>query len=219
MRLKFFMIILLLSSSVFAMAEEAAHDSLQAKVYQGFSGGMMLHTGYLFGIDAAAPVDAAGQSFSLQGSPMGVGGAMRVHLWQLLRVGFEGYVSTLRVGLSNQSSHLQSGSYSRVGSGGINIDACWRKAKAWPYLGAALGGGNIRSLYLVDGNQDDWVREREAYFHKQSFFYVAPYVGCDYCVTQKLHLTFRIDWMLAFHRGDLMMPTGPRLYLGLMFTH
>ena len=27
------------------------------------------------------------------------------------------------------------------------------------------------------------------------------------------------DWMLAFHKGALALPTGPRLYVGFMFTH
>ena len=77
----------------------------------------------------------------------------------------------------------------------------------------------MRSLLMVDGDQNSWAREKETYFHKQGFFYVTPYVGCDYCVTQKLHLTFRLDYMLAVHRSELIMPTGPRLYFGLMFTH
>ena len=144
---------------------------------------------------------------------------MRVHLWKLLRVGFEGSVSTLHSGLSDQHNHLQAGSYTRIGCGGVNADACWRQDKVWPYIGAALGGGAMRSLYIVRGNQGDWTQEDEAYFHKQSFFYVTPYVGCDYCATRKLHLTFRLDWMLAIHQSALVMPTGPRLYFGLMFTH
>ena len=208
MRYKLLVIIILLASS-----------ALKAEVYQGFSGGMMLHTGYLFGIDGAAPVDASGRSYSPQGAPIGVGGALRVHLWKLLRVGFEGSVSTLHAGMSDQHNHLQAGSYTRIGSGGACADACWRLPKAWPHIGAAIGGGAMRSLFIVDGNQNDWTRENEAYFHRQSFFYVTPYVGCDYCATQKLHLTFRFDWMLAIHQSELVMPTGPRIYFGLMFTH
>ena len=198
-------------------AEESNPD--KSSVYQGFSGGMMLHTGYLFGVDKTAPVDAKGRSYSPQGAPIGVGGALRVHLWKLLRVGFEGSVSTLHWGLSDQRHHLQPGSYTRIGCGGVNADACWRKDKVWPYIGAAIGGGTMRSLFIIDGNQQDWTPEKETYFHKQSFFYVTPYVGCDYCMTQKIHLTFRMDWMLAVHQQTLIQPSGLRLYFGIMFTH
>ena len=219
MRYKVLVVLLFLASSAVLKADEAVVDTARQKVYQGFSGGMMLHTGYLFGVDPAAPVDASGRSYSPQGIPMGVGGALRIHLWKLLRVGFEGFVSTLNSGLSDQRNHLRPGSYTRIGCGGLNADACWRTSRVWPYVGATVGGGAMRSLLMVDGDQNSWARVKETYFHKQGFFYVTPYVGCDYCVTQKLHLTFRLDYMLAVHRSELIMPTGPRLYFGLMFTH
>lgn len=195
------------------------NDTVPRRVYQGFSGGMMLHTGYLFGTDKAAPVAADGRSYSPQGALFGIGGALRVHLWKHLRTGFEGFVSTMYSGLMDNRDMLRPGSYMRIGCGGVLADACWRMDKAWPYVGAAMGGGAMRSLYMLDGDQDTWERQSDSYFHKQSFFYVTPYVGCDYCMTRKLHLTFRLDWMLAFHHNELTMPTGPRLYLGLMFTH
>ena len=220
MRAKVHFLILFLGLSALAMAE-AVNDQLSAKanVYQGFSGGMMLHSGYLFGANPVAPTDASGKSYNPQGAPIGIGGVLRVHLWQRLRVGFEGSVSTLYSGLSDQRNRLQTGSYARIGCGGINADACWRMERAWPYIGAVLGGGSIRSLYIVDGNQNDWLAENETFVNKQSFFYVTPYIGCDYCLTRKLHLTFRFDWMLALYQSELCMPTGPRLYIGLMFTH
>ena len=179
----------------------------------------MLHTGYLFGTDSRAPVDPSGRSYAMQGATIGIGGAMRVHLWKLLRVGFEGYVSTLHSALSTQHAVLQSGSYLRTGCGGLNADVCWRHPKAWPHIGASIGGGAVRALYIVRGSQNDWVPEPETYVNSQSFGYVSPYVGCDWCATPKLHLTCRFDWMLAFAHHELVLPTGPRLYLGLMFTH
>ena len=54
----------------------------QDKVYQGYSGGMMVHTGYLFGKDRLCPLDK-----ELQGATFGIGGAVRVHLWKHLRIG------------------------------------------------------------------------------------------------------------------------------------
>ena len=77
----------------------------------------------------------------------------------------------------------------------------------------------MRSLFMLDGNLHSWEKHNDTYFHKQSFFYVTPYVGCDYCLTKKLHLTFRLDWMLAIHHNELVLPTGPRVYFGLMFCH
>jgi hypothetical protein len=203
---------LLLTNSVFA-------GESQPKVYQGFSGGMMGHVSYLFGVNPDAPMTPEGVLCSPQGGSFGLGGALRVHLWKHLRVGGEGFVSTMNSGATNMKHILQEGSYIRTGWGGLIVDACWRKEKVWPYIGGSIGGGAMRSLYVLKGNQDDWVAEEVAWLHKTSFFYVNPYVGVDWCMTQKVHMTFRADWLLALNKRDLVMPTGPRLLIGFMFCH
>lgn len=203
---------LLLTNSVFA-------GESQSKVYQGFSGGMMVHASYLFGVNPEVPKTPEGVLCSPQGGSFGLGGALRVHLWKHLRVGGEGFVSTMNSGATNLKQILQEGSYIRTGWGGLIVDACWRKEKVWPYIGGSIGGGAMRSLYVLEGSQDDWVAEEVAWLHKTSFFYVNPYVGVDWCMTQKVHMTFRADWLLALNKGDLVMPTGPRLLIGFMFCH
>ena len=77
----------------------------------------------------------------------------------------------------------------------------------------------MRSLYILEGNENDWDEEEHAIFHKQSFFYISPYAGIDWCMTTKVHLTVRLDWMLAWHKQDIVLPTGPRFYIGFMFCH
>ena len=216
MRAKVLFFSLLLASVLSAQVRDSIAKN---KVYQGFSGGMMLHAGYQFGQDRNAPATSDGRSTSPQGATFGIGGALRVHLWKHLRTGFEGYVSTMPSSMTDVHDILQPGSYVRVGCGGILADCCWRLEKAWPYIGGAIGGGSMKGLYILDGNQDSWTQDPNSTFHKQSFFYVTPYVGCDYCLTRKVHITFRFDWMLAFHRSDLVLPTGPRLYFGFMFCH
>ena len=186
------LIILLFACSMCAQARE---DIERNSVYQGFSGGMMLHTGYLFGLDSNAPKTADGRLCSPQGALFGVGGALRVHLWKHLRTGFEGFVSTMPSSTTDCKDVLQKGSYVRLGCGGVLADFCWRLDKAWPFIGGVIGGGSMKGLYIT------------------------PYVGCDYCLTRKVHITFRLDWMLAIHHSELCMPTGPRLYFGFMFCH
>jgi hypothetical protein len=201
------------------LAAQVYEEIAKNKVYQGFSGGMMLHTGYLFGKDKNAPVTTDGQSTSPQGALFGIGGALRFHLWKYLRTGFEGFVSTMPSTTTDCRNVLKPGSYVRVGCGGVLADCCWRLEKVWPYIGATVGGGSMKGLYILDGDQNSWAKDENSTFHKQSFFYVTPYVGCDYCLTKKVHITFRLDWMLAIHHQELVMPTGPRLYFGFMFTH
>ena len=68
------------------MYAQVSEGIAKNKVYQGFSGGMMLHTGYSFGQDKNAPLTADGRSTSPQGALFGIGGALRVHLWKYLRL-------------------------------------------------------------------------------------------------------------------------------------
>lgn len=184
----------------------------EKKAYQGCSGGMMLHAGYLFGQNAQAPC-------SPQGATFGIGGAMRVHLWEHLRVGSEGYMSNMPSQTTDCRNELRNGSYVRYGWGGVLADACWRMEKVWPYVGATVGGGAVKSLYIVEGSQSDWTAEPQAVFNKRGFVCFAPFVGCDYLLTPRVHLTFKADWLLAFGHGELLMPTGLRAYVGFMFCH
>ena len=58
------------------------------KAIKGFSGGMMVHTGFLSGCDNPYNYDAAGTTF-------GIGGVAKLHLTKHFRAGFEGYFSTM----------------------------------------------------------------------------------------------------------------------------
>ena len=218
MRYRLLYILLLCASFTWANNDTTTISTNKSRVFQGCSGGMMVHAGYLFGQPAGA-ILPTGEQISMQGMTYGLGGSMRVNLWKYLRVGCEGFSSNLKTEVSDQHAFLQKGSYIRTGWGGVIADACWRMEKVWPFIGGSIGGGAMRTLSIVDGSQDDWQTEGIAILHKQGFGYVNPYVGMDYCITKRIHATFRIDWMLAFAKKQLVVPTGPRLYVGIMFCH
>lgn len=222
MKTKIVWILLLIATTTYAQKDMAIDSVVVGKdkmpVFQGYSGGMMLHAGYLFGKNPSA-ILPSGESISPQGLTTGIGGSLRINLWKHLRVGCEGYVSTMKCGVTDMKDVLQSGSYVRTGSGGVIADACWRMEKVWPYIGAAVGGGAMRTLSLVDGTEEDWQPEELAMLTKQGFGYVNPYVGIDWCMTKRVHLTLRMDWMLALADKQLVLPTGPRFFFGFMFCH
>lgn len=209
--------VLLLFLLISAHSIWALTDS--TKVYQGFSGGMMLHTGYLFGKDKNVPYDDQGVSYSPQGATFGLGGAVRIHLLKHLRIGSEGFVSTMNSATTDCRQRLQSGSYIRTGWGGVLADVCRRGDKVWPYIGGTIGGGAMRALYITDGDENNWKEEQHSIFHKQAFFCIDPYIGLDWCMTKTVHLTFRFDWLIALHQRQFILPSGPRLYVGFMFCH
>ena len=218
MRFKLTIILFFCACLVWAQNDSTALQPEKQRIFQGCGGGMMVHAGYLFGQPIAATLPS-GENISPQGLTYGLGGSMRVHLWKHLRVGMEGFSSTMKSEATDQHNFLQKGSYIRTGWGGVIADACWRLEKVWPYIGGSVGGGAMRTLSIVEGSQDDWNPEGIAVLHKQGFGYVNPYVGMDYCITRRIHATFRLDWMLAFADKQLVYPTGPRLYIGIMFCH
>ncbi len=208
-----FCLFLLLCFWIFSapiLAQEEAPK--KQKVFNGCSGGMMFHLGYLFGEKSYIPHNPQGLTY-------GLGGAARVNLWKHLRIGGEGYVSTMPSTATDQHGALKQGSYIRNGWGGLLIDAHWRCDKFWPYIGGTIGGGVKRSLFISDGDQNDWQAETTTTFNKQGYFLISPFVGFDYLLTQRVHLTFKVDYVLAFAKDELQTPTGPRLYFGVLFCH
>ena len=70
-----------------------AHTSVFAdngKIIKGFSGGMMVHSGYLSGCDNPYGYDASGATF-------GIGGVAKLHLTKHFRAGFDGYFSNMKL--------------------------------------------------------------------------------------------------------------------------
>lgn len=189
-------------------------------VFRGYEGGMMLHTGYLQG--SFPQVD-----YSASGMPVGIGGLLKIRLGDHWRVGTEGYASTL--------PQLKNGSYCRFGWGGLLGDFYWTFGRFAPYAGVTVGGGVNSNLLMLDGTAgslgggsdkaDDWKPMDNAYFNRHGFVAIAPFVGCDYAVTDYFHLSLKADWLNCISPGisggsaATRIPSGPRLYIGFIFCH
>lgn len=187
-----------------ALRMSAAAQEEKPKVLHGFSGGMMLHTGYQFG-------EIPEIGFTAKGATFGIGGKIGIHLGQHWKVGSEGYVSTLR--------QLRNGSYIKYGWGGFLGEFYWSFKHVVPYAGLTIGAGAQSAFLMFDGSGGDWTAEDKAVFHKQPFCAITPFIGCDFILTKVLHLTLKADWMTTLADKKLLEPTGPRFYVGLIFYH
>lgn len=185
----------------------AQEASGQKKAIKGFSGGMMVHTGYLSGCDNP-------YGYIMSGATFGIGGVAKVHLTSHFRTGFEGYFSTM--GLSRD---VEKGSYNKVFWTGLLADWYWKCGKFYPYAGATVGGGMETSFYMFEGNRHDWLPEASAVYRKEAFFAVDPFIGVEYAVGDALRLTLKADWLLAVNKDGLNRPMGPRIYFGFIFAH
>ena len=195
-----FTIIISLSFITISRAEEK-------KVIKGFSGGMMVHTGYQFGGDNPFNLNISSPTF-------GIGGCAKLHLTKYFRTGFEGYFSSASI-----SKGVQSGSYNKLFWTGALAELYMQKGKILPYAGVTVGGGMETSFYMFKGDKHDWSIEQESVLHKQPFFVMDPYVGVEYAVGKALRLTLKADWLVAINSDGLNKPMGPRVYFGFIFAH
>lgn len=166
-------------------------------------GGMMLHTGYLAG-------NIESLNYKASGMPFGVGGVLHVHLGKHFRIGGEGYVSTLH--------QMGNGSYVKYGWGGVLGDFAWTFKHVMPYVGLTVGGGSNTDFLMMDSPDEDHRIEGEAYYRKQGFMLIDPFAGCDFILSEKIHLTAKVDFLVPLGQ-NLQIPAGPRLYFGILFYH
>ena len=188
MKARISVIILLVILCLSSQAQE------KEKFIKGFSGGMMLHSGYQFGGDNP-------YNYTPKGATFGIGG-------------FEGYFSTM--GLKKE---VESGSHNKLFWTGVLADWYWKCGRFYPYIGATVGGGMETAYYMFEGDKHDWLPEPSAVFHKQPFFAVDPFIGCDIAVGEALRLTVKADWLFAINNEGLNRPLGPRIYFGFIFAH
>lgn len=197
----------LILTLIISFALAASANAEENKLIKGFSGGMMVHSGYQFGGDNPYNLNISSPTF-------GIGGCAKIHLTKHFRTGFEGYFSTAPI-----RKEVASGSHNKLFWTGLLADWYWKKGKVIPYIGATFGGGMETSFYLFEGDKHDWDIEQKSVLHKQPFFALDPYVGVEYAVGEALRLTLKADWLLAINSDGLNRPMGPRVYFGFIFAH
>lgn len=179
--------------------------------YSGFSGGMMVHSGYLQSKDFTIATNNGQslQNLQAKGVPFGIGGAAKVHLGKYLRVGGEGYVSNLNYGEYNSIFSL---SY-----GGVLVDCIWQNKRFSPYIGVLFGGGSTQNTTLFASTPDDFIAEENVSYRKNSFLALTPFVGVEYALNDKIRLTLKADYLVNLNSAPNDFASGVRIFVGFMF--
>ena len=211
-------------------AKQGKEKEEKSGVFTGFSGGMLLHGGYLFSDDPRKVFSNSGLGSSdytntlpKDGFTFGLGGMLRLHFINHIHLGAEGYVSTMPL--------MGTGSNIRTGWGGAFCDVFTTWGKVSPLVGVSLGGGSMRRLFVP--NNAETVSSSDSTFYNASytttpFFYIDPYIGLEVALKSHIALLIRIDYLLPFGKANskltenvkwsnFISPTGPRLYIGVMF--
>ena len=197
----------LLTIALLSLCSATMLHAQEKKFIKGFSGGMMVHSGYQYGGDNPFGLDISSPTF-------GIGGCAKLNFTDHFRAGFEGYFSTAPI-----KKGAVSGSHNKLFWTGLLADWFWQCGKFTPYIGTTLGGGMETSFFMFDGDKHDWKPEGMTVLHKQPFLAIDPYVGVEYAVGKALRLTLKADWMFAINSDGLNKPMGPRVYFGFIFAH
>lgn len=179
----------------------------------GFSGGMALHTGYLY---AGTPIFSTIDGIALNGekvhgAPMGIGGALKLHFGRHFRIGGEGYSSTLVYGKAKNRWSL--------GWGGLLVDSHWQIKKWELFAGGTAGFGAVRHLVLLDANPNDLQIEVQSVYRKYSVVILVPFAGVEYAFTEKMRLYLKLDYAFNISNRQPDFAEGLRVYLGFSFYH
>lgn len=188
--------------------------SKSALAFSGYSGGMMVHTGYVRAGNVAfgGPDGSEGGIAAINGLPLGIGGALKLHFGKYLRIGTEGYSSNLRYG--------KHGSYEHTGWGGVLVDAVIPAGQWFPFAGLTVGGGGVKNVTALEDTTGDFILDNgTTSYRKYTFMALAPFIGVEYALTERIHLVIKADWLLDMTSGQTDFVRGPRIYFGFMFCH
>ena len=138
--------------------EKPAYEKRQGG-YRGFSGGMMLHTGYVGSKDLnITSLQGTVHKQKVGGAPVGIGGAIKLMFGRHFRIGAEGYVSTLYYGRHD--------SHAKTGWGGILADCVWNLGRWSLFAGSTIGGGSQTNITIMSTIGDDYIAEENISYRK-----------------------------------------------------
>ena len=219
---KFFLLIavtLVVTLNIFAEnTDSTLVTKRRSMAYSGYQGGMMFNVGYVesrdfqFQNNSGLPL---GEPSRLSGASMGLGGALRVGFGKYLRVGIEGYVSTLK--------YQPPGSSAKIGWGGLLLDSHWHIKKFTIFTGGVIGGGSYTHITMIDkmganSVENDYIVENQYVSYRHyPFLAIVPFVGMEYSLTKRISMVAKIDYMLNVTNWADDYAAGPRFFIGFMF--
>jgi hypothetical protein len=174
-----------------------AQDTDKKMYFRGYSGGMMLHTGYI------------SAQKNIKGMPWGIGGLIRLHWGNHFRTGGEGYNSTLHYGKNK--------SFLALSWGGLLMDCQWKIKKCTLFVGGTLGGGKVKNITVA--TDFSLLTQENATYRTYSVMLADPFMGMEYALTERFHFVTKIDYLFNITKKQPDFATGIRFYAGFVFFH
>ncbi len=190
--------------------------SAQSFGYKGYSGGMMVHSGFLKSqsFSIISTDGSLENSYQQNGMPRGIGGLIKVHFGtdkNQLRVGTGGYSSSLK--------YSPNPSHSSVSFAFGQLEYAYIFNKINPIVGADFGGGSVKNFIMPDVVADDFVEDDNMAYRKYKYIAIVPYIGAEFKITSSLYLLCKADYNIPLMQREADYPSGSRVYVGFLFVH
>lgn len=201
-----------------------------SKVLTGFSFGLLGNIGYGFSQtpkqlynNGTIRETISGKALSKSNITLGGGLMGRLHLFNHMHLGAEGYLSLMPM--------MSSGSSVRHGYAGALIDGYFTMGPIVLELGTGLGGGKVKRLFVPEQGEQVSSSSTEitynASYTTTPYFYLDPYIGVEIHFGGITGMLIKFDYVLPFGKGEnggihsptwssLITPAGPRLHVGVL---
>lgn len=191
--------ITLLWFSLTALSAFAAGSS--ATSHRLFGGGMAVQAGY---------VKIDNEFGTINGVMRGLGGRLHFYLGKHLRAGGAGAAVSLAYDKPGVS-----GSYVRVGYGGLTAEATGQRGR-WRYsAGLLVGGASFENMHIVERTD----RGRfDGYLDDRATFMISPLFTLERSMTDAISLMVMADYLWGPELGVRRHFGGPKVHLGVLFN-
>ena len=184
----------------------AVAERLQFKCY---TGGMFYHSGHI----KSNPFEITNKQgeisiHQVKGLTFGLGGKLSFQFGNHLRVGIEGYGSSVTYGPHKST-------YS-VGWGGGLTEFFYETTKVAYFLGATMGGGSVENLVVTE-RQTLGFKTSEILRRQYSTIIIAPYYGAEIKLTRRIRFVYKADYLLPVTNKQPDWGRGFRWYVGINF--
>ncbi len=182
--------------------------------YQGYSGGMMVHTGHVKSKEfIISSLGGEQNTHQIKGMPTGIGGVVKLHFGtelNQLRLGSGGYATNVKYEpghsyASNSFIYFET-EYAR----------CFRRFNL--ISGLDIGGGSVANHLISEANVEDFVEDSGFAYRESSYAAIHAYVGVELKVTERINLLIKTDYPLVLS-SQPDYAQGPRIYIGFLFGH
>ncbi|MDR1951424.1 MAG: hypothetical protein LBP96_04245 [Bacteroidales bacterium] len=177
--------------------------------FKGYTGGMFVHSGHIKSNSFEVTTGLGETStHQIKNLTFGLGGKLAFQFGNSLRLGMEGYNSTVTYGDYKSSFS--------VGWGGLLAEYLLDYKRVSYFFGATFGGGRVENLVVTEPQTLNF-QTSKILRRQYGVGIISPYYGAEIKITEKLRFVYKADYMFPISNKQDDWGRGFRWYVGMTF--